>query len=174
MQLITEKIKNKIGDGARTNLYRLDIVFPFPTPEIDETSHMLITSTKVPSVKTGTPISVKLPYGKIIKLASVQRVFDTFTATIINDEKMIYKKYFEKWITEIAPWNSNEGTLSVQHETQATLSLLAVDGKTVLRKYKLYYFFPESVGDVTLDGGGEDIQKFSLTAHYVGEEITEK
>jgi len=174
MQLITEKIKSKIGDGARTNLFRLDIVFPFPTPEIDETTHMLITSTKLPSVKTGTPIEVKLVYGKTIKLASVKRIFDSFTATVINDDKMIYRKYFEKWIREIAPWNSNEATLSSQHETYATLSLLGVDGVKILRKYKMYYFFPESVSDISLDGSTEDIQKFNLTAHYIGEDISEK
>ncbi|MFW6310638.1 MAG: phage tail protein [Nanoarchaeota archaeon] len=172
MDDIINKVKNKLGEGVRSNLYRLDIRFPFPTPEIDETSHVLITSTQVPAIKTGSPITQKIVYGKEVKFGSVTRTFDPFTGTVLNDKKLTYRNAFEKWINDyIANWNTNENRLPEEYETDCTLSLLSVDGNTVLKRYKLYNCFPESIDTINLSSDTEEIQKFNFTIHYVGLDI---
>ena len=171
MQEIIRKAKEKLKGGARTNFYKLDIVFPFATPDIDESSHILITSTQVPAIKSGSPLTINLVYGKQVKLASSMRIFDPFTGTIVNDVDMTYRKYFEQWIDLIQSWNDNEGALPEEYETTVTLTLLANDGKTEKRKYKMYYCFPEVTDAISLGSDGEDIQKFNFTLHYTGIEV---
>lgn len=168
MDNIIKKAKNLLGEGVRTNLYRLDIRFPFATPDIKEESHILITSTQTPAFKTGAPIKKKIMGGKEIKFPSVQRIWDNFTGTVLQDEKMVYKNAFEKWIEITSPWDSNEGKKPLEIEVDWTLSLLSVDGKTVIKKYKLYNIFPESIDAIKLSADSEDVQSFNFTVHYVG------
>ena len=167
MNNVVQKLKTKLGAGARTNLFRAYIFFPFATPSLDADSYVLINKVEIPEVKIETPLKVIFQGGHEIKFGAVNRLFPTMTLTIINDVNFSWRKELERYIEFISGWAAETKAEPEEYERDLIIENVGLKGE-VLRRYTLKYAFPTGVSNITLNADQEDIQKYDVTFEYQG------
>lgn len=157
------------GDGARPNLFDVQLTFPTfinPGAAARKTTFMC-KSASLPGSSVG---QVPLQYfGREVKLAG-NRTFPEWTIQILNDEDFAVRNGFEKWLAGInshvsnmrAQWAAN----SLGYTTDATVKQYGKKGDT-LKTYKFVGLFPVDVSQIDLDWGANDtIEEYSVTFAY--------
>ncbi len=111
------------GDGARPNLFQVEMQFPlFSNP--GNASQKLTFFCKTAGLPGSTVNSVPIQYfGREIKVAG-NRTFADWTITIINDEDFVIRNAFERWMQGI-----NSHGLNVRNPAALTPGGYTVDGE---------------------------------------------
>jgi len=176
---------NMINDGARPNLFEVELTLPGQGPSAGgtaagsstipelagtgatSTARFLIKAAQLPGSTVGT---VTVPYfGREVKFAG-NRTFPDWTVTVINDEDFKLRNTFERWLNYINGHDRNlRGTGGVP--TLNYFSDLSVrqysKGGDIIKGYKFIQAFPVDVSPIDVNWGDNDaIEEFTVTFAY--------
>lgn len=154
------------GDGARPNLFDVQLTFPtFINPgAASRKATFMCKSASLPSSTLGM---VPVPYfGRDVKLAG-NRQFQEWTVNIINDEDFNVRNAFEKWSAGI---NSHVGNIRAQwagnslgYAVDANVNQYGKKGDKI-KTYTFIGMFPIDIGQIDLDWGANDtVEEYSVT-----------
>ena len=171
------------GGGARPNLFEVAIpAFPASAlnsiPDIDwgdgdQTElNFLCKAAQLPASNIA---SIDVPFrGRTFKVAG-DRTIDTWTVTIINDEKFNLRRAMEEWTEQIAKLDNNLGTTNPSdYMVNAMVYQLgrgstpssennSGDANAVLAQYEFVDIFPTSVSQIDLSYDSSDtIEEFTV------------
>jgi len=156
-----------IGDGARPNLFEVNLYFPAYAGNASQQLTFLAKTAQLPGSTIGT---VPLFYfGRELKFAG-NRSFADWSLTIINDEDFSIRRAFEQWMNAI---NSHEGNIRANYArtptsytTDAFVTQFSKDGVPI-KQYKFVGMFPTDLAPIDLDWGSNDsIEEFGVTLAY--------
>ena len=108
---------------------------------------------------------IEVPFrGRVLKIA-IDRTFDTWTITIINDTDFAIRSAFEKWMNTINRVSDNTGTTNPA-DYQADAFVFQLDRGETLRKYHFYDVFPTQVAPIELSYDAQGIQEFRVELKF--------
>ncbi len=156
-----EEVKADLGNGQRSNRYRLYMNLPNLVSGDGGAVNALVKSTNIPSKTVGVIDVFKR--GRVLKIAG-DTTFDTWTCTFHNTEEMDVHSTMLEWSNVADNFSADEGASSpVDYLAQiniATLDLRNNEGKT----YTLYNVFPTDVSEIEFnDETADTISEFSVT-----------
>jgi hypothetical protein len=161
---------NLVGDGARPNLFSVQMAFPGITPDGAAAADKVQFMAKAAQLPGSTVGTVPMYYfGREVKFAG-NRTFADWTLQIINDEDFIIRYALEEWMNSI---NSHEGNLrdpnavnQLGYTTDAQVTQFGKAGD-VLKQYQFVGMFPVDIAPIDLDWGSNDsIEEYSVTFAY--------
>jgi len=157
--------KGKIGYGLRPNLFRVSVVdLEANINSIDGAEDVkagdgkfsfLCRSAGIPASSVGT---VEVPFrGRVIKLPG-DRTFESWTVTVMADEDMALRGYFEKWMDRLNKHDDGAGytsgfasTLQVDQLGRGTASGDDPSAPhNIVRSYKFNNAFPSNIAQIDL------------------------
>lgn len=157
-----------IGDGARPNLFEIQMVFPqFVTlgSAAQQKVTFLCKSAQLPGSTIGVaPLFYK---GREVKLAG-NRTWQDWTIQIINDEDMVIRNAFEQWALGLNSPQDNvrnpaAGVIDGGYAVDATVSHFSKKN-TIIKQYQLIGMWPMDISPIELDWGQNDtIEEFTVT-----------
>ena len=156
--------KSKLaGGGARPNLFEVELAFPDALSidnDVKEKSRFLVKAASLPASNIA-PIDINFR-GRILKVA-VDRTFDTWTITVMNDVDFAIRNAFELWMNQINKLSDNTGTTNpAEYQPDAFVHQLDRDGST-LRTYKFHDVFPTNISAQDLSYETTDtIEEFTV------------
>lgn len=158
------------GDGARPNLFEVELNFPTFVSNSSFARQKASFMCRAAQLPGSTVNSVPVNYfGRELKFAG-NRTFTDWTLQIINDEDFTIRNSLESWMNSI---NSHAGNL--RNNQAAAPSGYSVDaqvtqyGKTgdTLKSYKFVGMFPVDIAPIDLDWGSNDvIEEYAVTFAY--------
>jgi hypothetical protein len=160
MSLRVDDFKAKLkGGGARSNLFRATLNFPFYAGgNVELTSFMCKTAALPASVIA--PIEVPFR-GRILKLAG-DRTFEPWTVTVLNDTGFEVRDAMEKWMNGISAHSANTGlTNPVTYQSDLIVEQLDKDG-SVLKTYNFRGCFPTNMSEIAVSYDTETIEEFTV------------
>lgn len=158
--------------GARPNLYEVVVSMPGEAGSASEEFTFMCRSASMPGMTVGT---VRVPYfGRFIKFAG-DRMFEDWSVRVINDEDFLVRNAFEAWQNRLAM--IDQGTPAIEnavavggHEAlyvDITITQLAKDGLTPLKRYHLKKAHPMMIGAIELAYDANDvIEEFDVVFAY--------
>jgi hypothetical protein len=168
--------------GARPNLFEVsfniggNIGIQVPGGQQDNFK-VFCKASSIPSTVLGTiPVNFM---GRVVNIPG-DRTYEDWTVTIINDEQMQYRKFFEDWNHFFNQQFANTPKTGAGQEHMDALSLTTATVKqlkrdhTVARTYTLSHIWCENVAafDVSYDTP-DTISEFQVTFKYHGLTITD-
>ena len=160
-----------IGDGARPNLFDVQLQFPSWIAlggTAAQKSTFLVKAAQLPGSTIGI---VPLQYfGREVKLAG-NRTFSDWSIQIINDEDFSIRNAFEQWINGINDpiGNIRNPAANVVDGGYGVDAQVSQYGKTgdVIKQINLVSMFPVDIAPLDLDWGSNDtIQEYAVTLAY--------
>ena len=191
MAISVTSLRNElVGGGARSSLFYVNINFPtisttdagtaadgemagIPTDKVS----FFIKSASIPASEiSAVPISF---LGREFKVPSLDRTFENWNVTIINDTNFKIRHIFEAWMELITPSaaifdsmtgfgtdNSFYGSMSV-HQLDTKGDNSTFGGTNWLGSYYFVDVFPVSVSSIGLSWDDKDkIEEFDVTFAY--------
>jgi len=159
-----------LNAGAKPNLFSVDLRLPTGVADtgnaIASNFTVLCKSAAIPALSVGV---IEVPYrGRRIKLPG-DRTYGDWTVTIVNDNKQLMRKAFDRWLKYINNPNATEDirtTQNIDYKVSIDIAHLKINGKAS-RRYKLIDAFPTDVSAIDLSYDTTDaIQEFSVTFMY--------
>ena len=171
--------KGKIGYGVRPNLFMVQVTnLESNLNESDKVSGsdadftFLCRSAGIPASTIGT---VEVPFrGRVIKLPG-DRTFESWTITVMADEDMSVRGYFEKWMEKLNKHENGAGytadfasTLKVSQLARGTSASDALkDPHSVVRSYDFYNAFPTNIAQIDLSyDNNNTIAEYTVEFQY--------
>ena len=164
---VAEFRANMIGDGARPNLFQVNLTFPTIAQDgtlASQKASFMAKSAQLPGSTVGiVPVYY---FGRELKFAG-NRTFTDWTLQIINDEDFTIRRSLESWMNAI---NSHSG--NVRNGAAINPSSYSVDatvtqygkGGDILKTYKFVGMFPIDIAPIDLDWGSNDvIEEYAAT-----------
>ena len=165
-----------IGGGARPNLFEVELAtLPAAVSEASWSADDFKFMCKAAAIPAQNIASIDVPFrGRTFKVAG-DRTIDTWTITIINDEKFNLRRAFEEWTEQIAKLDNNLGaTQPGSYMTNAIVYQLgrgatssstsnAGEANAVLAQYEFVDIFPTNVSELALSYDSSDtIEEFTV------------
>jgi T4-like virus tail tube protein gp19 len=156
-----------IGDGARPNLFQVNLTYPsYVNGDMREISFMA-KAAQLPGSTVGT--ANLFYFGREMKFAG-NRTFPDWTITIVNDENFTVRNSFEEWLDYINSHSLNVRDLAsatpLSYTTDATVTQYSKTGDPI-KAYNFVGMFPTDVSPIDLDWGTNDsIEEFTVTFAY--------
>lgn len=168
---VTNFRTNLIGDGARPNLFEVQLQFPGFVQVgglAAQKSTLLVKSSQLPGSTIG--IAPLFYFGREVKLAG-NRTFADWTIQVINDEDYSVRNAFEQWVNGINDpiGNVRDPSASVVDGGYGADAVVTQYSKTgdVIKQISLVGMFPVDVAPLDLDWGANDtIQEYAVTLAY--------
>ena len=171
--------KGKIGYGIRPNLFMVQVTnLEENLNESDKVNGsdadftFLCRSAGIPASTIGT---VEVPFrGRVIKLPG-DRTFESWTITVMADESMEVRGYFEKWMEKLNKHENGAGytedfasTLKVSQLARGTSTSDALkDPHSVVRSYDFYNAFPTNIAQIDLSyDNNNTIAEYTVEFQY--------
>jgi hypothetical protein len=161
-----------VGDGARQNLFEVDLVFPAAAAGAAGTAQQNLTffckAASLPPEEVGV---VPVPYfGRQIKVPG-NRTFPEWSITVINDETFDVRGAFEAWSNGINAHLQNiraiNSVTSVGYAADATVIQWSKTGASQIATYVLKNSWPSAVSPQDLAWDANDqIEEFQVTMQY--------
>lgn len=167
---VTEFRANLVGDGARPNLFQVNMTFPTFANDPVNSGQALVFMAKAAQLPGSTLGTVPMYYfGRELKFVG-NRSFADWTITIINDENFKVRKAFESWMNGI---NSHAGNARVAaaltptgYSSDAKVNQYDKAGN-IIKSYNFVGAFPVDLSPIDLDWGSNDsIEEFTITLAY--------
>tara|TARA_B100001063_G_scaffold233818_1_gene250491 strand:+ start:113 stop:709 length:597 start_codon:yes stop_codon:yes gene_type:complete len=178
MANLTE-FKGKIGYGIRPNLFMVKVLTlgdnlgkSSKVTGADADFTFLCRSAGIPASSLGT---VEVPFrGRVIKLPG-DRTFESWTITVMADEDMSVRAYFEKWMNRL---NKHENGAGYTDEFAATLQVSQLargkakgdslkDPHKTVRSYKFFNSFPTNIAQIDLSyDNNNTIAEYTVEFQY--------
>ena len=171
--------KSKIGYGIRPNLFMVSVTSL--GDNLDESSGVkgtdadftfLCRSAGIPASTIGT---VEVPFrGRVIKLPG-DRTFESWTVTVMADESMDVRAYFEKWMNKLNKHENGAGytdefaaTLRVSQLQRGTSTADALkDPHKIVRSYEFINAFPTNIAQIDLSyDNNNTIAEYTVEFQY--------
>jgi hypothetical protein len=164
---VAEFRANMIGEGARPNLFSVDLHFPTIVTNgsaAAQKATFMVKSAQLPGSTVGT---VTVPYfGRELKFVG-NRTFTDWTVTVINDEDFIIRNSMENWLNTL---NSHAGNVRninavtpAGYSVDASVTQYGKAGKPI-KKYNFVGMFPVDLAAIDLDWGSNDtIEEYAVT-----------
>ena len=181
--------KSKLtGGGARPNLFEVEIP-SFPVAAGTNTwrtgDNQEADSFKFLCKAAALPASnitpVEIPFrGRILKVAG-DRIFDTWSITVINDENFLIRNAFETWVQGISKNSNATGatdpsaymTYALVHQlgrgadagkaSQGATASVSVTPITPLKTYTFFDIFPTTISTIDLSYENTDaIEEYTV------------
>ena len=155
---ISNFTSNFAGDGARPNLFEVDIT------RIGQNFSFLCKAAQLPGSTVGL---VEVPYfGRNVKYAG-NRTFAEWTVTVLNDEDFAVRNAFEILMQDI---NSHEENLAAVladgYQFDALVKQYSKVGD-IIKTYEFKGMFPTDISPIELDWGSNDtIEEYQVTLAY--------
>ena len=171
--------KGKIGYGVRPNLFMVQVTDlednltdSDKVKGTDADFTFLCRSAGIPASTIGT---VEVPFrGRVIKLPG-DRTFESWTITVMADEDMSVRGYFEKWMEKLNKHENGAGytedfasTLKVSQLARGTSTSDALkDPHSVVRSYDFYNAFPTNIAQIDLSyDNNNTIAEYTVEFQY--------
>ena len=171
--------KGKIGYGVRPNLFMVQVTDlesnlndSDKVKGTDADFTFLCRSAGIPASTIGT---VEVPFrGRVIKLPG-DRTFESWTITVMADEDMSVRGYFEKWMEKLNKHENGAGytadfasTLKVSQLARGTSASDALkDPHSVVRSYDFYNAFPTNIAQIDLSyDNNNTIAEYTVEFQY--------
>ena len=171
--------KGKIGYGIRPNLFMVqvtnleeDLNDSDKVNGSDADFTFLCRSAGIPASTIGT---VEVPFrGRVIKLPG-DRTFESWTVTVMADETMDVRAYFEKWMNKL---NKHENGAGYTDEYSATLRVSQLergistgtalkDPHKIVRSYDFIHAFPTNIAQIDLSyDNNNTIAEYTVEFQY--------
>lgn len=157
--------------GARPSLFQVIVSNPI-NPVADIKLPFLCRAAQLPSSQIGL---IEVPYfGRKLKIAG-DRVFDSWTVSIINDEDFLVRNAMEQWNNYISLYQQNVTALGSGapslYKSQATVTQYGKAGE-VLRVYQFNGIFPQVISPIDVAWNDTDtIEEFQVTFQYDNFEV---
>jgi hypothetical protein len=175
---VAEFRSNMIGDGARANLFSVEMLLPNYALAAQPAANKIRFMAKAAQLPGSTIGTVPMFYfGREMKFAG-NRSFADWTITIVNDEDFLIRNAMESWMNSINNHRSNTragvalrsgaGPASTVGGYTTDASVIQY-GKTgnVLKNYNFVGVFPIDISAIDLDWGTNDsIEEFTVTFAY--------
>ena len=154
------------GGGARANQFKVTLPFPGYASVGGETSDLafLCSATALPGQTVG---QVAIPFrGRVLNIA-VDRTFEPWTITVLNDTDFKLYRAFERWMNGINNMTDNEGIANpAYYQVDAFVDQLDRNG-TTLKSYTYRGLFPISLDSIALNYNTNDtIEEFGVTFQF--------
>ena len=167
---------NVASDFARPNLFQVDLAFPsgiINNSDLVNLGKFTVRAANLPSSQIGV---IEVPFrGRVLKIA-VDRTFEPWTITVMNDSAFVLRSAFELWASSIQAYNENfssAATLGNENDSTGYFADMSVhqlakdiksgDKPRVLKSYKFYNIFPSAIAAIDLDYGNNDaIEEFTV------------
>ncbi len=167
-----------IGDGARANLFSVDMVLPSYALAAQAATNKIRFMAKSAQLPGSTIGTVPMFYfGREMKFAG-NRSFADWTITIVNDEDFLIRNSMESWMNAINNHRSNTrsglalrsgaGPASTVggYTTDANVVQYGKTGSSI-KNYNFVGIFPIDISAIDLDWGSNDaIEEFTVTFAY--------
>lgn len=165
-----------IGGGARPNLFEVELAtLPPAVSAASWSADDFKFMCKAAAIPAQNIASIDVPFrGRTFKVAG-DRTIDTWTVTIINDERFNLRRAMEEWTEQIAKLDNNLGTTEpgsymtnavvYQLGRGSTLSSKNNQGSAnaVLAQYEFVDIFPTNVSQIDLSYDTSDtIEDFTV------------
>jgi hypothetical protein len=168
------------GDGARPNLFEVELNFPtFVTNSAfarQKASFMCRAAQLPGSTVNSVPVNY---FGRELKFAG-NRTFPEWTVTVINDEDFAIRKAVERWMNGLnshttnirdprALRGANVAGTAEGYQTDAYVTQYGKSDETAggLRVYRFIGVFPIDLSPIELDWAANDqIEEFAVTFSY--------
>jgi hypothetical protein len=155
--------------GAKPNLFSISMDLPTGVSgdrASFKNSMILCKSAAIPALTVGI---IEVPYrGRRIKLPG-DRTYGDWTITIVNDNKQLMRKAFDRWLKYINNPDATADirtTQNIDYKVPIDINHLKINGK-VSRRYQLVDAFPVDVSSIDLSYDTTDaIQEFTVTFMY--------
>lgn len=171
--------KGKIGYGVRPNLFMVQVTDlesnlndSDKVKGTDADFTFLCRSAGIPASTIGT---VEVPFrGRVIKLPG-DRTFESWTITVMADEDMSVRGYFEKWMEKLNKHENGAGytadfasTLKVSQLARGTSAADGLkDPHSVVRSYDFYNAFPTNIAQIDLSyDNNNTIAEYTVEFQY--------
>ena len=150
--------------GARPNLFEVKLFNPI-IGTADQLAPFFIRTSVLPESTIGT---IEVPYfGRKLKIPG-DRVFATWTTTIINAEDFRIRDSLERWSSTMASHVTNlRGRSDVRNlKSNAQVSQFSKTGEK-LREYEFTGIFPTTISQIDLDWEANDtIETYQVEFAY--------
>lgn len=157
-----------VGDGARPNLFEIQLVFPtFVTlgAAAQQKVTFLCKSAQLPGSTVGVaPLFYK---GREVKLAG-NRTWQDWTIQVINDEDMVIRNAFEQWVNGLNSPQDNVRSPAATiidggYGVDAQVTHFGKNGN-IIKQYQLIGMWPMDISPIELDWGQNDtVEEFTAT-----------
>lgn len=174
--------KNKVGYGVRPNLFQVsvadlgsnitNIASASDINGVNAKFSFLCRSAGVPAASIGT---VEVPFrGRVIKLPG-DRTFESWTVTIIADENMAVRSFFEKWLDYMNKHDSGAGytsnyaaTLQVEQLARGVVSGEDLTSPhEVIKSYQFINSFPSNISQIDLSyDNNNSVAEYTVEFQY--------
>lgn len=175
--------KGKIGYGIRPNLFQVSVAdlgssistITSASTDVSGTDPkftFLCRSAGIPAASIGT---VEVPFrGRVIKLPG-DRTFESWTVTIMADENMAVRSFFEKWMDHLnkhdngAGYTSNySATLKVEQLARGkSTGSNTSDPHSIVKRYEFKNAFPTNVSQIDLSyDNNNSIAEYTVEFQY--------
>mgnify|MGYP003349594130 CR=1 FL=1 len=167
---VAEFRANMIGDGARPNLFSVNLTFPAIAVNgtaAGQQSTFMAKTAQLPGSQINTV--TQYYFGRELKFPG-NRTFPDWTITVINDEDFVIRNAMEQWMSSI---NSHAGNIRSstayvpsQYSTDAAVTQYGKQGD-ILKEYQFVGLFPVDIAPIDLDWGSNDsIEEYAITFAY--------
>ena len=166
MSLDVNDFKAKFSGGARPNRFRVLISFPgFAGGDTEEASFM-VKAAAMPGSQFG---EVNVAFrGRQIPYPG-DRTYEPWNVTVLNDIDFAVRDALVTWQNGInaADTNSSDQPIDSWFSDIVVEQLGLTEGE-VLKRYKLFGAYPQSVGEIALDNeSGDQIETFETQFKYL-------
>jgi hypothetical protein len=172
---VTEFRSNMNFDGARPNLFDVNLTFPSALlgsiagfSAASGKSKFLIKSAQLPGSTLGT-VSVNY-FGRELKFVG-NRTFQDWTVTIINDEDFAIRAAMESWMnlmnSHVGNLRTAVGNSPLGYSSDAVVTQYGKTQNTAIKKVRFVGLFPIDLSPIDLDWGSNDtIEEYQVTFAY--------
>lgn len=154
-----------VGGGARPTQFRVDLSYPknliLPSAATAiQRGQFLIKATTLP--RSTIEPTVAYYRGRAAKLPG-DKVFDNWNFTVINDNDMVLRNFFEEWSNAIAGHASTNGVVKpIDYQTSMKVHQLDRNDN-IIKTYVFHNCYPQVVSDIQLDFGATNtLEEFNV------------
>ena len=168
---VTQFRTTLIGDGARPNLFDVQLQFPSWVATggtAASKSTFMVKAAQLPGSTVG--LAPLFYFGREVKLAG-NRTFADWTIQVINDEDFSIRNAFEQWINGINDpigniRNPAADVVDGGYGVDAQVTQYSKTGD-IIKQINLVSMFPVDVAPLDLDWGSNDtIQEYAVTLAF--------
>jgi hypothetical protein len=187
--------KGKVGYGVRPNLFEVKLgstnisgwasAIAGDIYNTDSKLQFLCRSAGVPASSIGT---VEVPFrGRVIKLPG-DRTFESWTITVISDENMVIRSFFEQWLNRLNEHKSGAGYTTDTNMFAGDLTVTQLkrgntggaaytgnspDPHSKVRTYRFKNAFPSNVSSIDLSyDNNNTVAEYTVEFQYDWWEVT--
>lgn len=160
-----DNFKAALGAGQRSNMYKIDLLFPtiIPNTEAEKIFSIMCESGSLPGERAVSPISI--PYeGDYVQIAGDKGAPEAIPFIFKNSEVNIFvRKQFRLWSQLIQTYRTGVKSVPGVYKTDQFFVSLLNYKKEVIEKVQLIGAFPTTVNTIAVTMANGDITNTEIS-----------